>query len=351
MKNVLTKVIATVFVFYISIVSLSADEWIEKTVADKEFNIEKGAELVIDHKFGEVKCENWDKSAISVMVVVRALTDDSKKAQKIFDNTEVDLKGNSSKVEVSCELDQRYRNGKDIKVSIDFYIKMPSWIELNMETNYSSAYIETVDGNTNISCGYGNIEIISVNSVNNEVEIKFGNGEIGYIESGDIEISYSKFELKGTNNLTIESEYSDVQVDKSKELSIEIEGGNLEIGSVSSIQLESKFTNVEISNLVSSLFAETEYCNLTVGKISPDFSTINIENEYGAVNLGVGDGASYGLKATAHYGHIEYPEDRADISFRSQEVDELKIIGVVGNNNNPTSNIELHTNYGSINIK
>jgi hypothetical protein len=91
MKKVLTLSIATLFIFLASgiVANINADEWTEKVVADKKFEINKNAKLVVDHEFGNVRCKNWNQNSISVKVTVKAKTKDAKKIElemmEIFD--------------------------------------------------------------------------------------------------------------------------------------------------------------------------------------------------------------------------------------------------------------------------
>ncbi len=351
MKNVLVNVIATVFIFLFSTSSLISGEWIEKTVVDKEFKVDEGARLVIDHEFGDVKCENWDQRSISVVAIVRVKSNDQQKATKIIDNVIVDVKGNSSKVETICELNQKFHKRNDSQVTIDLYIKMPKNINLELENAFGSVHIETVEGDASISSEYGYLEVASLEGNSNNIEVEFGKGEIGYLANGDIEISYSGMEIGGANSLSLESEYSDVEIGKIESLSAEVEGGHLKIGTIGALELESSFTHVEIGSLSSSLICESEYGGLEIDEVLTTFSKIEIENSFGSIKLGVNDEASYSIEAVSAYGSIDYPEQKADLSYRNQSSGELTIKGIIGNSSKVNSSMILTTDYGSIKIR
>ena len=352
MKNVLTKVFATILIFLISgFVSLAySGEWIEKIVVDKEFEINKGAELIIDHEFGNVRCENWDRDYISILATVRVKTKNSEKAAQIIDNIVIAVKGNRNKVEAVCDLNQKYRNNKT-SVNIDFDIKMPATINLNLESKFGSVYVESVSGTANISSEYGSLEIISLDNRTNNIEIGFGDGKIKHIANGSIEVGYSHFSIGAAEELSIETEYSDINIGKAKTISLELEGGNATIGDVTDFEVESSFANIEIQSVSGSLTGETQYGSLNVSKIMTGFSVINLVNEFGALTFNVEKGASYKINADGKYCSIDYPGGEAKISYSNKSNSSTVIKGVVGKETDPKSSISVRSEYGAVNIQ
>lgn len=352
MKNVLNKVFATIFIFLLSSVITYgySDEWIEKVVVDKEFEINKNANLLIDHEFGNVRMENWDKDVISIVVTIRVETSSDEKAAEIINNVIVDVKGDRKKVEAVCELNQKYRNKKNVKVMIDFDIKMPKSISLDLDHSFGSVNIETVSGPTSISSEYGNIEIVSLDNAQNQIELSFGNGDIKYITNGEIEVGYSKISIDGADELSLEAEYSDVRIGKIKSLSFEIDGGNAEIEYVENLDVESSMTNIEIGELSGSLNCESDYGSVTIDYISKEFSNIAIANSFGAVNMNIDKNASYKFEADGHYCKVNYEEDNANISYRNSSATSNVIKGVLGKDSNPNSSVIISSEYGAVNI-
>ncbi|MBC8319727.1 MAG: hypothetical protein H8E34_03280 [Bacteroidetes bacterium] len=352
MKNLLIKVFATIFIFLFSgiISNLYSDEWIDKVVVDKKFEINENAKLIVDHEFGNVRCKNWDQNAISVKVTVKVKTDNVQKAEKIISSIIIDVKGNMDEVIARCDLNQKKFGDKSIKVTIDFDIFMPETISLDMEHKFGNAYIEHVSGPAKISSEYGSLEIVSLSNIENELELNFGEGVIKNITVGDLEISYSQFRIHKSENLTIESEYSDVNIDESKSLSIELEGGHSKIGYVEKIDARTSFSNLEIQNITESLLAVTEYGNLSIGYVDKDFSSVSITNEFGAIALNFDKGATYSFIAEGEYCSIKYPDELAKISYMNESHFSKVIKGVIGSGTTPKSSVTLKSEYGAVNI-
>ncbi len=353
MKNVLIKVFATIFVFlFTGMVSVTySGEWIEKIVVDKEFQIKKDAELYIDHEFGEVRCENWDKDAISIVVTIRVNTKDSDKADEIIENVYVKVDGSKTKVEAICDLNQKYRNNKKSRVLIDFDIKMPVTVSLNLENKFGSAYIESVTGPSSITSEYSSLDVVSLSNLSNAMEVKFGDANIKHIADGNIEIGYSHVKIGGAENLSIESEYSDLSVEKAAAISLELEGGNATLGHIGSFEVESSFANIDIQSISESIEGETEYGSLTISKVHKSFYLISLVNEFGALSMSIDEDASYNINADGKYCSIEYPGGKAKISYRNTSHSSTVIKGVIGNEENPKSTVDVRSEYGAVNIK
>ncbi len=353
MKKVLIKVTATIFIFLFSgiISNLYSEEWTEKVVVDKKIEINKNAKLIIDHEFGNVRCKNWDQNAISVKVTIRVKTNDAQKAEKIINNVIVDVKGNRSEVVARCDLNQKKHGDKNVKVTIDFDIYMPETISLELEHQFGTAYIESVSGPTSISSEYGSLEIMSLSNTENDFEIKFGEANIKHISEGDLEIGYSQLELLNADIISIESEYSDISIDNAKSISLELEGGNVTIDKVGKLDAESSFSNLEIQYISESLTAETNYGNLVIKNVDKDFSSITIDNEFGAVAVNIDKNAIYNLLAEGEYCSFTYPDEIANISYKKESHSSTLIKGVVGKGANAKSTLNITSEYGSVNIE
>lgn len=352
MKKVLIKVTATIFIFLFSgiISNIYSEEWIDKVVVDKKFEVNKNAKLIIDHEFGNVRCKNWDQNAISVKVIVRVKTSNAQKAEKIINNVFIDVNGNKDKVVATCDLNQKKFGDKKIQVTIDFEILMPEAISLELEHKFGTAFIESVSGPASISSEYGSLEIVSLTNASNELELQFGEANIKNITNGELEISYSQLELLEADVLSIESEYSDISIDNAKSISFELEGGHATIGQVEELDVETSFANLEILNISKSLMAEINYGNLSIKNVDKDFSSITIINEFGAVAVNINKGATYNFLAEGEYCSFNYPEKLAEISYKKESHFSTTIKGVIGKETKPKSTFTIKSEYGAVNV-
>jgi len=346
------KRLATLLIFSVIFChGLSAKEQIEKVLADKKFEVNKGAMLQIEHQYGTVDCKNWDENAISVKVTARVETKNSEKAERIFDAIKISLDGDKNEVSVESDINNSaFKNGNN-NITVDMEIFMPASVRLNMKHEFGNAYIEIVEGNAEVSIEYGSLEISELKGESNNLDVGFGNAVVGYLNKADIEINYSNVEIGKSPLLSIETDYSTVSIDKVGELEIENEGGQIEIGKAGSINMSSKFSDFKIGELQGDLFAETEYGSLSVKKIRADFRNIEVDNSFGAVSLYFEPESTFDIVAEMEFCTLNYPEELADFSKRivSSTADSY-YEGALGNGSKGNSRVEIVSEYGGVSI-
>ncbi len=346
------KRIAMMFVLsaFISL-TVAAKEKTEKILVDKQFEVNKNALLQIDHKYGTVECKNWDKETISVKVTAKVNTSSSEKAEKVFDAITIHLDGNRSGVSVESEFSNKLFNKGNNELSVDFEIFMPTSVRLELDHQFGDAYIETIEGDTEISNEYGSIEIVELKGGSNSIEIGFGNANIGYVKAGDIEVEYSNVELGKSESLSIESNYSELSIEKAGRLDIENEGGNVEIGKVGTLSMSSKFSDFKVGEISTSLDGEIEYGSMTVKKVKTGFSNIIVENSFGAVSLYFEPDCTFEIVAELEFCSLNYPDEISDFSKKIvSNSSESYYKGTIGNGSNKGSKVELSSEYGNFSI-
>ncbi len=348
MRRSLITGIATLLVFLSVPISMIADgdNWISKVVADESFDVAQSATLKVEHEFGSVSCTNWDKNVIAVKAIVKVKSTNAEKAQKIIDKVKVDVQGSESEVMVSCDLNQR---GNKMQIEIKLSIMMPASVNLKLDHQFGNAYIEKVEGYSDIKSEYGSMEIVELAGENNSIDLSYGNLSLTKATNADVDVSYGRCSINDIGNGNIESSYSSLIIDNAGHLSLENSGGDVEIGTVETIDMESDFSAVIINNVVESVTAETDYGNLTINNVSKGFSLIDIENEYCTVTVRIPEDINYMFDLTGEFSDINFP-DKSEISYRKKGVDETVIKGVIGGGN-PTSSVRISAEYGGIKLK
>jgi len=349
MKN-LIKFQASFFLVLLLLASTiaNADE-VERTLAQKKFDVADNALLEIDHQFGKVKCTNWDENAISVTVTATVKASNTEKANKLIDRINIKLEGNRNGVSVESDFSERIFDDNKNQVSIDIEIMMPEKVRLTLNHKFGNAYIETVSGETEIDCEYGSLEIKALKNEVNNLDIGFGEAKINYINKGDLEVSYSTMTIDEAENLNIESSYSNCSIDKIKTLDIENEGGNVDLGEVETIDLSSKFSEFKIGKLFYKMVADTEYGSLKVKNIAGDFGSIEVENSFGSVNLNFDSNASFAIEANMEFCNLNYPKDKTEFSKQIIDSSEKYYKGTIGGASGKAS-VNVESSFGNVDI-
>lgn len=330
--------------------NLFAKSETEKIVAEKTYQVNANAQLMIDHEFGTLECKNWDNDKISVKITARIDSENEDKIEKALSWVQYDLSGTSDKVALTCTLNNKGSNNRNTNVSIDVEIMMPRNVRLDVKHKFGKGYIEEVDGISKVVSEYGAMTISGMNAPESKLKISFGEGNVDRFGGGNIQISYSKFNLGQTKKVTVDSEYSEVSIDAVEQLSLSAEGGDVTIGKVDRITGNSEFGNLKINELTTALDVESEYGSLVVKGISSNFSDIVVENGFGSTKLYIDSNATYTFEAEAEFGSVDFPESLANITYQEKSTSSTKIKGVIGKAAQSGSTVKLTSEYGSIHV-
>lgn len=344
------SIIIAAILFFSGISSLIAREKIEKTLVEKKYNVNKGALLRIDHKFGEVNCKNWNEEAISVKVTASVQTSDPSKAESIFSRIRIDVAGNSSEVSVESDFNDKLFGNEKNNLTINIEIFMPKSVKLQLEHQFGNAYIEVVEGVSEIHSEYGNLEVGALTGENSSVEIGFGQGKIRNFVSGDLVVNYSNFDVTEAKNLKVEASYSDFEIEKVVGLKIENEGGKTIIGKVDILQIASKFSDCEVGQVAKVLNIENEYGGFKVRSILKSFKNLTIENSFGAIDLNFEAGSTFDFTAETSFCTLEYPKEMANFSMKTVSPTESSYAGVMGKGTSTGAKAEIESEYGGVKI-
>jgi len=321
---------------------------LDKVLADKTFEVNKDAQLLIDHEFGNVNIQNWDKNSISIKVTVHIESNSDEQAQKILSRIQLNISGDKTKVSSVCSLANSSNNKTSF--SIDIEVFMPKTINLQLKHKFGAAYIETVEGTAKIKSEYGSVQVKSLLNNDSKLDVSFGSASIGNMANGNLNISYSSLDLGIGSQLTVDSKYSDISVKTVQSGNFSVEGGSAEIGSIGSLILASKFSSVEVANINGNLQARTEYGSLEVKFIKAGFSTLDIENKFGGVELGIDKSATYDVNVQTSFGDFDYPESMAQFSNKLTTTTGSSYSGKIGNSSSGSSKLIARSSYGNIEV-
>lgn len=347
MKIIIVMIALSAFVG----LTVSAKEKTEKVLIDKKYEVNKGALLRIEHQYGTVECKNWNESAISVKVIARVETSNAEEAERIFDAIKIIIDGNRNGVSVESEYSNKAFKNDNNGLSVDIEIFVPVSVRLQLEHQFGNAYIEAISGETEISIEYGSLEVIELKSETNNIEIGFGDADIGNIRVGDIEIDYANVEIGKSESLEIESNYSDISIDKVGVLEIENEGGKVEIGKVGEVNMTSKFSDFQVGELATNLSGETEYGSFSIKKVRAGFSNIAIKNSFGAVSIYFEPGSVFGFEAELEFCTLNYPDEMANFNKRIvSSTSGSYYSGIIGKGTSKGSKVDITSEYGGVSI-
>lgn len=330
--------------------SFARKEEYKKTIS-KSFEVNKDAVLAVTNKFGKIHCQNWDKSTISIEVEITVEASSPEKADKYFSKINIDFEGSSSRVSASTHFDDNlFKNNSNNEISVDYNISMPASIGVEMDHKFGDLILGDVEGNSSIDVAYGSLKARKLSGEENDIELKFSEGYIGYVKNAELELKYGELEIDEVVSLSAESKFSSLELGKVDVLTLESGYDDDVIGSVRDLDVEADFSDIEIRNLNERLIADIDYGELKVKEIASGFKLVDIENSFSDANLGFHPEASFRLSATIKMGDLSYPRDRSRLTEVELSYTSNKYEGLIGENNDTSSKVLVEAKNAGVNL-
>ena len=324
---------------------------------NKVYDVKDDTRLEILSKYGNVDIRDWNKNTISIDVEVKANTSNENKAENILDNIDVVFSeiGNRIKAETSIGKMRRTFSlwGSDKRrFEINYVVKMPKNIPLNLLNKYGDVFISELSSTSNIEVRYGNLKANSIihseDKPLTQIILAYSNGTIEECKWSKFNIKYSKIQINKSKALVMVSKYSKVFIDEGTSVVSESKYDTYRIGNIQNFLTTTAYSNFKFNEISKKMQVESKYSDFKVEKMPSDFDKIRIESKYGSFKIGVDSKASYKIDGYAKYAKIHYPVN-TKVSLEKDN-NETRVNGLVGNNENTSSTVNIKTSYGNVKL-
>lgn len=319
----------------------------------KEFNINKGATLLINSEFTDIKAYNWEKDVISIEVTVSVDARNEDKANDKFRKVTVDMSGSSNLVSLTTGFNNNFSNNGNNHLDIEAIIYYPSHIQLDLENEFGSCVFENIDGTAQIEMSYGDFDAQNLNHGDLDIEMEFGTARVQKFQAGKVEVSYGGFEAQYVGMLNLNSEFSAIDIEEINQIEVETSYDKFYVGNCNVAFVDSEFSGLRIDEIEKSLDMEISYGSFNLKSIKPDFDMIHIDSEFTGITLYFEQPLNFAFKADADMGDFKYPQELASITYIDKEMMELSLKGYFGNAKGeaPKLIISLENANASVKIK
>ena len=322
----------------------------------KEFTANQNTTLDINSKYGNVVIESWNENRIVIDVKITVNMPNKDRAEQTLGYIDVIFTESSNVVKAVTNFNSRFDGRNNNSVSVDYTIKMPATIALNLENRYGNAtIINGLSGLVKLNVRYGNLKIDRLTRGNekpwNNITLAYGNGDIETAGWLTLNAQYvTNFKISECTAVLLDSRYSTLNFGNISSIVGESRYGAITIGNIRNLDLDKRYTTTKIETLTNSLKFKSSYGALTINNVPAGFELIDVETRYAAVILGIDDNASYELNGSARYGGIKYNENNFNIRQRIQQNNSLTIAGTMGNETSPKSTVKIDASYSTVTL-
>ncbi len=323
-----------------------------------EFTIDNTSVLVLQNKYGRIDVQNWNENKAVIEVEILVKHPDRDRAQKLIEYIDVDFSTSGSQCKAVTIIDDKFNklkgnnwgNGK--KFSINYTVKIPEYLNLDLHNKYGDVFIDKLTGHANINVKYGNLQANSISRGNikplSSLTLGYGKAEIEELAWMKVDIKYSKLYLDKGKALVLQSKYSKLYIGEVSSIVAESKYDNYEINKIQNFVINGAYSDYSIDYLGKKLLLDTKYSGTTIEKIPASFELIKITNSYGGIKLGIADDASYRLNGESKYSSITYPQSSR--MSRIEKSNYSTYEGIVGNSSDPEASVSITTSYGGVRL-
>ncbi len=342
---------------------LTLAQFTESKQINKRFKATRETRIEITNKYGKIKINTWEKDSVVFDIKIKVEDKKLSKLEKLIEDVEIDFTGSQhfiivrTKVgESRSSIEKELLNFKesvfqsDGKIEIDYTVWMPKSNPLKVENKFGDIYIGDYSGDIDINLSNGNLKSHDF-SGKTKLNLSFGDATINKMKSGTLDCNYSKIYIKEADKLQITSKSSEFEITEISEINAESRRDKFRIFLIDNLTAKGSFTNYRITEFNSTLNLKTEYGDLDIEKIKPDFKSVYIESKSMDINLGFNEKSEFGFDITHVKSETNFP---VKMKIRNEEVldEKEKKVQLTGNfgNNAKTTKLFINTAGGGINI-
>jgi hypothetical protein len=312
----------------------------------KSWGIDQVEALKIENKFGNINFINTRSDSVTIDVSIKI---SEKNGEYLADQIEFHFSLSNGTIKAITEFGDKFKTNQEF--TIVYKINIPIDRHLDVENKYGDVTLGDLKANGKFDLKYGNIQGQNLEAPNDnsiELELKYGNATFVAINQLKAVIAYGKFSAESITTAQLDTQYSLIKIDQTENTNIESKYDNFEFDKVNKIDAESKFTGWDISELKESFIINTQYGNINIDRVNPDFKQINIENSYGNIKIGIPESASYHLESDSYYCKVYHSP--AEIIKQIEDNNHTYIKANVGENTG-TAIVKIKSKYGKVNLK
>lgn len=338
-----------IILFTFGFLTLHAGEDYSKKIT-KSFVVNGDAQLVVFNKYGKVYCENWTKNEVSVEVTITVEATSEDKANKIFNKIGIDITGNPSMVRAETSIESGAFNKGSTELSIDYKIQFPKSMSVDIDNKFGDIFIDEVDGKARIDLGYGMVKVKKLNNSSNNLDIKFSEGNFGYVNRAEMDVKYTELTIDEANELIADTRFSELEFVKVGKVVLDSGYDEITVGDVNDMETEASFSEINIASLTERLVAESGYGDITVRNVGKGFSLIDIDNNFADTKLWFDVAASFSVDVNMKMGDFYFPKSNSNVTSQELSFTSHKYKGTIGSGSNITSKVVIVAGNADVKI-
>jgi hypothetical protein len=346
MKRLSYRRIFLVLILLFLTAYLAEAEELTKTV-EKTFNLKSDTKISLSNKYGNIIINTWNKNVFDLKVTIEAEGKNESKSQQILDAIEIDISDRISAGNLSISTDIGSIKGNS-SFSINYEISMPDKNELELSNSFGNIFMESHDGDADITVKYGQLRAEDLIFADIRVDFSSSRCEIESLKKGSLDLRYSKMSIEELGDVDIESQFSEVEIERGGNLVMNGKYGNIEFESVNSITGDIQFSGVEIEYLGESMDIKAKHGDgIRLENVNVNFTKIFIDTQFSSVEINLEEGSKAQLDFNLQFGNLRARGEGINFNRVIKENNSSEYSGFLASKD-ASSEVRVTTRYGNI---
>jgi hypothetical protein len=338
--------------------NLSAQDEIKKEF-HKEYTAEKSTKLELNNRYGDIVAETSETNQVVIDVVVTLRHPNRERAEKLMGYIDVQFTEGENLISAKTFIDDKFSftgwGGESRRFRIDYKVKMPVWMDLNLVNRYGDTDLDDLSGQVELDVKYGSLNVSKLTRGNekpiNVVSVAYGNCTIDEAGWLDAYVRYcGSFSVEKGQAFLLDSRYSKVRIGTASSVVGEVKYDNLRIENIGNLVLDAGYTDVNVGTLTRKLKLDGGYGGVNIERVPAGFESIDIDTDYTGVRVGIDESANFNLEGNTRYCGLKYNEDNFQVKRRIIGNTSNEISGIVGKESAPTATVKVNSSYGSVKL-
>lgn len=338
--------------------AMSGQEEVSKEF-HKEYKATQGMTLDLNNRYGNivVLTSETDQVVIDVKVTVRYPS--RERAEKLLSYIDVQFSETPQVISAETVIDEKFTftgwSGESRKFTINYNVKMPVWMNLNLANKYGNTDLDDLSGLVNLAIKYGDLKAAKLARGNekplNKLDLAYGKGYIEEAGWMDMVIRYcGNLTVTKSQALLLDSKYSKLIFGTASSIVAETRYDNIRIETINNLILDTGYADLNIGTVTKKFKFDGSYSSLNVDRVPAGFESVEVTARYTGVTVRIDDNASYSLDGKVSYGGLKFNEDNFNYKKRIIENNSTEVSGTIGKEENPSSKVTVTASYGTVKL-
>lgn len=337
----------TAMLFLLLFVAFNGKADYEKKI-HKAWGIDKVEAFKIESKFSNINFVDGRNDSVTVDILIEIKHPSTNKAKELADEIDFVLYLKDGVVNAETRFDSKFRTNQDFQIT--YTVTIPNDRKLHVENKYGSVSLGKLIAGGFFDIKYGKIfgdQLRAPEGENIEMDLKYTDGTFDQIDRLKLDLGYGKLSVDKISDGIFETEYSIVNVDELETAKIDSKYDTYSLGVAGKIYAESKFTGWKIDELTRLFAIVNQFGNIDINYVDEGFELIDINNQYGSIEAGISEQASYSLEGDCYYCKMKHKDGEIIREIVNNHHTSIKLnIGEKA----PQGKVKIESRYGKVDL-